>query len=89
MGIAIVIGISMILSMVIARFYGAIITIGLKAIGQDPAKSSSIILTTVTDICGFFKFLSSSLCVVTCFGNSKMSRNERTPKEWRSDEDGY
>jgi len=56
-GIAVVIGISMILSMVIAGFSGAIIPIGLKAIGQDPATSSSIILTTVTDICGFLSFL--------------------------------
>jgi len=56
-GIAIVIGISMILSMLIAGFAGAIIPIGLKAIGQDPATSSSIILTTVTDICGFLSFL--------------------------------
>lgn len=57
LGIAIVIAISMVLSMVIAGFAGAIIPIGLKAIGQDPATSSSIILTTVTDICGFLSFL--------------------------------
>lgn len=56
-GIAIVIAISMVLSMLIAGFAGAIIPIGLKAIGQDPATSSSIILTTVTDICGFLSFL--------------------------------
>jgi magnesium transporter len=29
----------------------------LSAIGQDPAQSSSIVLTTVTDIMGFFSFL--------------------------------
>jgi len=57
LGIAVVIGISMIVSMVIAGFAGAVIPIGLKAIGQDPATSSSIILTTVTDICGFLSFL--------------------------------
>ena len=56
-GIALVIGISMVISMIIAGFAGAIIPIGLKAIGQDPATSSSIILTTVTDICGFLSFL--------------------------------
>lgn len=56
-GMAVVIGISMILSMVIAGFSGAVIPIGLKALGQDPATSSSIILTTVTDICGFLSFL--------------------------------
>ncbi len=29
----------------------------MKALGQDPAQSSSIFLTTVTDIVGFFTFL--------------------------------
>ncbi len=57
LGIAIVIAISMVLSMMIAGFAGAGIPMALKAIGQDPATSSSIILTTVTDITGFFSFL--------------------------------
>jgi magnesium transporter len=56
-GIAVVIGISMVLSMIIAGFSGAVIPMILKAVGQDPATSSSIILTTVTDICGFLSFL--------------------------------
>jgi magnesium transporter len=29
----------------------------LSAAGQDPAQSSSIILTSITDITGFFTFL--------------------------------
>jgi len=29
----------------------------MKAIGLDPAQCSSIILTTVTDVMGFFAFL--------------------------------
>jgi magnesium transporter len=29
----------------------------LTALGQDPAQSSSIILTTVTDVAGFLSFL--------------------------------
>jgi magnesium transporter len=67
-GIAIVIGISMIISMLIAGFAGAIIPIGLKAIGQDPATSSSIILTTVTDICGFLSFLGLAAALSTALG---------------------
>ena len=35
----------------------ALISILLTAICQDPAQSSSIILTTVTDVVGFFSFL--------------------------------
>lgn len=56
-GLALVIGVSMILSMVAAGFSGAIIPIMLQRFGQDPAQSSSIILTTVTDVVGFFSFL--------------------------------
>jgi magnesium transporter len=56
-GLTMVIGISMVLSMVMAGFSGAIIPIILRALKQDPAQSSSIILTTVTDVAGFFSFL--------------------------------
>lgn len=57
LGLAVVIGVSMVISMIIAGASGAIIPIILKAVGQDPAQSSSIILTTVTDIVGFVSFL--------------------------------
>jgi magnesium transporter len=57
LGLSAVIGIAMILSMVIAGLSGAIIPILLKTVGQDPAQSSSIILTTVTDVVGFLSFL--------------------------------
>jgi magnesium transporter len=33
------------------------IPLTMKALGADPAQSSSIILTTVTDVVGFFAFL--------------------------------
>ena len=56
-GLTIVIMISMVLSMAIASVSGALIPIMLTVSGQDPAQSSSIFLTTVTDIAGFFSFL--------------------------------
>lgn len=68
LGIAVVIGISMIISMVIAGFAGAVVPIALKAVGQDPATSSSIILTTVTDICGFLSFLGLASALSTALG---------------------
>lgn len=68
LGIAIVISISMVISMLIAGFAGAIIPIALKAIGQDPATSSSIILTTVTDICGFLSFLGLATALSSVLG---------------------
>jgi magnesium transporter len=56
-GLATVIGTSMILSMTLAGLSGAAIPMVLTALRQDPAQSSSIILTTVTDVVGFFSFL--------------------------------
>ncbi len=56
-GLALIIGLAMVLSMMIAAVSGALVPIVLKRLGQDPALSSSIILTTVTDIAGFMSFL--------------------------------
>lgn len=56
-GLTMVIGISMVTSMCIAGLAGAVIPIILKSLNQDPAQSSSIILTTVTDVFGFLSFL--------------------------------
>ena len=56
-GLALVIGVAMVISMVLAGISGAAIPMVLSAFGQDPAQSSSIVLTTVTDVTGFFSFL--------------------------------
>lgn len=56
-GLALVIGVSMVMSMVAAGIAGVLIPTGLTMLGRDPAQSSSIILTTVTDIAGFASFL--------------------------------
>ena len=56
-GLALVIGLSMVIAMLAAGFAGVVIPTTLASLGQDPAQSSSIILTTVTDVVGFFAFL--------------------------------
>ncbi|MDX1432235.1 MAG: magnesium transporter [Gammaproteobacteria bacterium] len=56
-GLCLVIFLAMILSMVIAGVSGASIPMILASLRQDPAQSGSIILTTVTDVMGFFSFL--------------------------------
>jgi magnesium transporter len=56
-GLAMVLAMAMVISMTIAGSAGALVPIILKKLGQDPAQSSSIILTTVTDIAGFLSFL--------------------------------
>jgi len=52
-----VIGIAMVISMIIASVSGGVIPVILKAARRDPAQSSSIVLTTVTDVLGFLTFL--------------------------------
>ncbi|WP_199609684.1 magnesium transporter [Flocculibacter collagenilyticus] len=56
-GLALVMAIAMVCSLSIACTAGAIVPIALKKFGMDPAQSSSIVLTTITDIAGFMSFL--------------------------------
>jgi magnesium transporter len=56
-GLVIVIALAMLLAMVVAGLAGALVPITLRRLGLDPAQSSSIVLTTVTDIAGFLGFL--------------------------------
>jgi magnesium transporter len=56
-GLALIISVAMVMSMTAACLAGALVPLGLQRMGQDPATSSSILLTTITDIAGFFSFL--------------------------------
>ena len=56
-GLAGVTAVAMVLSMACAGLAGAAIPLVLQRLGQDPAQSSSIVLTAVTDVTGFFSFL--------------------------------
>ncbi|HKU37541.1 MAG TPA: magnesium transporter, partial [Polyangiales bacterium] len=56
--LAMVISVAMLCSMTLAAVSGAAIPIVLTALGRDPATASAIVLTTITDITGFFSFLS-------------------------------
>jgi magnesium transporter len=57
LGLVLIVAISMIASMIIAGIAGAGVPLLLTRLGQDPATASSIILTTITDVMGFFSFL--------------------------------
>ena len=52
-----VIAAAMIINLLFAGLFGSIIPLALKRVGVDPAVASSVLLTTVTDIVGFFAFL--------------------------------
>ncbi|NCO03469.1 MAG: magnesium transporter [Alphaproteobacteria bacterium] len=55
--LGIVIGAAMVINLIFAGLFGAGIPILLNKFGSDPALSSTVLLTTVTDIVGFFGFL--------------------------------
>lgn len=55
--LGLVIGLGMLVNLVCAGLAGASIPLLMKRMGVDPAQSSSIVLTTVTDVVGFVAFL--------------------------------
>ena len=52
-----VIAVAMVINMVSAGLAGILVPLGLERIGVDPAIASSVFVTTVTDVVGFFAFL--------------------------------
>ncbi len=55
--LGVVIALSMIINLVMAGFFGSMVPLLLKRMDVDPAIGSTVILTTVTDVVGFFSFL--------------------------------
>ena len=55
--IALVIAAAMVVNMIVAGLSGTLIPLALERAGVDPAIASSVFLTTVTDVVGFFAFL--------------------------------
>jgi magnesium transporter len=56
--LGLVIGLGMLLNLFFGGLAGASIPLLMRRLGLDPAQSSNIILTTVTDVMGFMAFLS-------------------------------
>lgn len=55
--LAMVLGVSMVLSLMIAGFFGTIVPLIMQKLGKDPASSATIFITTATDVLGFLIFL--------------------------------
>ncbi|MGC9351688.1 MAG: magnesium transporter, partial [Sulfurovum sp.] len=55
--LGVVIGLSMVINLLSAGFFGSVVPLLLKRMDVDPAIGSTVVLTTVTDIVGFFSFL--------------------------------
>jgi magnesium transporter len=55
--LAVVLGVALLLNMLVAAVVGTLVPIALKTFRIDPAIASSVIVTTFTDVFGFFSFL--------------------------------
>lgn len=55
--LGLVLGIAMVINLINAGFFGALVPMIMKSLGKDPASSATIFITTATDVIGFFVFL--------------------------------
>ena len=55
--LGLVLGMAMIINMFVAAAAGTLVPLGLRAANVDPALASSVFITTMTDMFGFFSFL--------------------------------
>jgi magnesium transporter len=67
-GLGLVIGLAMIVNMIAAGTAGILIPLGLNKLKVDPAVASSVFVTTVTDVVGFFGFLGLASLWIRVFG---------------------
>ena len=55
--LGLIVALSIVTNLVIGGIFGTFIPLIMNSLGKDPATSSSIFITTATDVCGFFVFL--------------------------------
>jgi magnesium transporter len=55
--LGLILGLAMIINMFVAAVAGTLIPLSLRALRVDPALASSVFITTLTDVFGFFSFL--------------------------------
>ncbi len=55
--LSVILGVALLLNMLVAAVVGTLVPVALKAFRIDPAIASSVIITTFTDVFGFFSFL--------------------------------
>jgi magnesium transporter len=53
----------MIINMLVAAVAGSLLPPALEALGVDPALAGGVVLTTITDVSGFFIFLGMAAVV--------------------------
>lgn len=55
--LGLVVALSMVVNLVVAGFFGALVPLVMKSFGKDPATSATIFITTATDVLGFISLL--------------------------------
>jgi magnesium transporter len=55
--LSLILGVALVFNMLVAATVGTLVPMALRAFRIDPAIASSVIITTFTDVCGFFSFL--------------------------------
>ena len=55
--LGLVLGAAMLINLIVAATAGTLVPLGLRAANIDPALASSVFITTLTDVFGFFSFL--------------------------------
>jgi magnesium transporter len=55
--LGIILGLAMVVNLFVAAAAGTLVPLGLRAANVDPALASSVFITTMTDVFGFFSFL--------------------------------
>ena len=63
--IAAVMAVAMFANMMVAGLSGTLVPLGLVRLGVDPAVASSVFITTITDVVGFFVFLGLAALYLT------------------------
>ena len=65
--VSIVISIAMIINSLVAASFGTLVPILLKRLNWDPTSGSGVIVTTITDVFGFFSFLGIATLALKAF----------------------
>lgn len=62
--LGVVVGVAMVVNLVAAGLAGILVPLGLQRAGKDPALASTVFVTTITDVVGFFAFLGLATCIL-------------------------
>jgi len=62
--LSVILGVALLFNMVVAAVVGTLVPVALRTFRIDPAIASSVIVTTFTDVLGFFSFLGLSTLLI-------------------------